>query len=58
MPAPRIAIFRAGSASASGVNAMQMPPPAAIAEPPNTNGSLPWNSCHDGTAVLASSTAV
>jgi hypothetical protein len=37
---------------------MQIPPPAAIAEPAKTNGSFVWKWCHDGTAVLDSSTAV
>jgi hypothetical protein len=40
------------------VNAIVTPPPAAIAEPPNTNGSSCAGACHDGTAVLASSTPV
>ena len=45
-------------ASATGVKIIVRPPPAAIAEPAKTNGSCLCGARHDGTAVLASSTAV
>src|SRR3569833_2520181 len=51
-------MLRAGPASATGENAIVMPPPAAIPDAAKTNGSCSPAACHDGTAVLASSTAV
>ena len=56
--APVTPIFRDGPASSTGVNTIVRPPPAAIADPANTNGSCLCGARHDGTAVLASSTAV
>ena len=56
--APTTAALRAGPAWSTGVNAIDRPPPAASADPVNTNGSWFPGSCQDGVAVLASSTAV
>src|SRR3954469_10366428 len=51
-------MFRAGPASATGENAIVKPPPEAMPDAAKTNGSCSPAACHDGTAVLASSTAV
>src|SRR3954466_9523934 len=56
--APVTATRRDGPASATGESAIVTPPPAAIADPANRNGSSSCGSCQLGDAVLASSTAV
>src|SRR3712207_2464747 len=57
-PPPPPAALRDGPASSTGVKTSVSPPPAASADPEKTNGSSRCGACHDGTAVLASSTAV
>src|SRR3954469_11375514 len=56
--APTTATRRDGPASATGASAIVTPPPAAIADPANRNGSSSCGSCQLGEAVLASRTAV
>ena len=55
---PATAKNRAGPVSATGVVTSAKPPDAKDAELTNTNGRCACISCHVGTAVSPSSTAV
>ncbi len=56
--APAMASRRAAPAALAGVSAVSAPPALAAAPLTNTNGRMRRDSCHAGTAVLATSAAV
>src|SRR5205085_11778545 len=56
--APPSASLRAAGAPPGGIAATPMAPALSAAPDPKMNGSISGDSCHTGTAVLASSAAV